>query len=473
MKKLALLSAGVIATLSVISCDESTSTAGGSLVEDEVEIVIDSNFTVSGRPVSNDLVQSRTVLQLLGNLDAKGYGNLRSDIVCQFMPSSYVDTFYVKPDYIDSVKLVLSMYKDGFAGDSVVPMGLTVYELNKQLPSPIYSDFTPDGYYDPSAPIGSTSYSALIDGAEDIGADSEGSIIKDIKVTLPTEFGVRLYNQFKTSEATFATPQAFAKWFPGLYIANSFGSGRVTRIVNNMINVYYRSVMPIPDTDPQRDTVFNLVGSYMAVTPEVITNNNIVYKMSEELKQRAQSGETMLIAPTGYDVEFNFPAREILRRYQENSGSLAVVNSLSLSIPAKEIENDYGLTPPPYVLLVKKKDKDKFFAGTQINDNLSSFYASYNSTTKSYTFSSMRDYILDIIKKGEATEEDEEFVICPALVSFYVNSNSNYYSYYYGYNTTSTQVSSITPYVTEPVMATLDFSNAKIKFSYSKQTLGN
>ena len=473
MKKLALLSAGVIATLSVISCDESTSTAGGSLVEDEVEIVIDSNFTVSGRPVSNDLVQSRTVLQLLGNLDAKGYGNLRSDIVCQYMPSSYVDTFYVKPDYIDSVKLVLSMYKDGFAGDSVVPMGLTVYELNKQLPSPIYSDFTPDGYYDPSAPIGSTSYSALIDRAEDIGADSEGSIIKDIKVTLPTEFGVRLYNQFKTSEATFATPQAFAKWFPGLYIANSFGSGRVTRIVNNMINVYYRSVMPIPDTDPQRDTVFNLVGSYMAVTPEVITNNNIVYKMSEELKQRAQSGETMLIAPTGYDVEFNFPAREILRRYQENSGSLAVVNSLSLSIPAKEIENDYGLTPPPYVLLVKKKDKDKFFAGTQINDNLSSFYASYNSTTKSYTFSSMRDYILDIIKKGEATEEDEEFVICPALVSFYVNSNSNYYSYYYGYNTTSTQVSSITPYVTEPVMATLDFSNAKIKFSYSKQTLGN
>ena len=473
MKKLALLSAGVIATLSVISCDESTSTAGGSLVEDEVEIVIDSNFTVSGSPVSNDLVQSRTVLQLLGNLDAKGYGNLRSDIVCQYMPSSYVDTFYVKPDYIDSVKLVLSMYKDGFAGDSVVPMGLTVYELNKQLPSPIYSDFTPDGYYDPSAPIGSTSYSALIDGAEDIGADSEGSIIKDIKVTLPTEFGVRLYNQFKTSEATFATPQAFAKWFPGLYIANSFGSGRVTRIVNNMINVYYRSVMPIPDTDPQRDTVFNLVGSYMAVTPEVITNNNIVYKMSEELKQRAQSGETMLIAPTGYDVEFNFPAREILRRYQENSGSLAVVNSLSLSIPAKEIENDYGLTPPPYVLLVKKKDKDKFFAGTQINDNLSSFYASYNSTTKSYTFSSMRDYILDIIKKGEATEEDEEFVICPALVSFYVNSNSNYYSYYYGYNTTSTQVSSITPYVTEPVMATLDFSNAKIKFSYSKQTLGN
>lgn len=473
MKKLALLSAGVIATLSVISCDDSTSTAGGSLVEDEVEIVIDSNYTVSGRPVSNDLVQSRTILQLLGNIDAKGYGSFTSDIVCQYMPSSYIDTSYVKPEYIDSVKLVLSMYKDGFAGDSVVPMGLQVYELNKQLPSPIFSNFKPDGYYDPSSPIGSTTYSGLIDGAESIGTDGSGSILKDINVKLPTEIGVRLYNQFKTSEATFATPQAFAQWFPGLYIANSFGSGRVTRIVSNMINVYYRVIMPIPDTNPQRDTVLNCIGSYMAVTPEVITNNNISYKIAEDLKRRAEAGETMLVAPTGYDVEFKFPAGEILRRYKENGGDLSVVNSLSLSIPAKEIENDYGLTPPPYVLLVKKKDKDKFFAGTQINDNLSSFYAAYNSTTKSYSFTSMRNYILDIINKGEVTAEDEEFVICPALVSFYVNSNSNYYYYYYGYNNTSSQVSSITPYVTEPVMAALDFSKAKIIFTYSKQTLGN
>lgn len=68
--------------------------------------------------------------------------------------------------------------------------------------------------------------------------------------------------------------------------------------------------------------------------------------------------------------------------------------------------------------------------------------------------------------------EDEEFVICPVLVSYFpANSSSSYYSYYYGYNTTSQTVSSITPYVTEPVMGKLDFDNAKIKFSFSKQTL--
>lgn len=473
MKKLALLSAGLVAAMAVASCDETSSTAGSSLVQDEVEIIVDSAFTVSGRAVDNDFVQSRTVLQLLGKIDANGYGSLSSDIVCQYMPTAYVDTIGVSPETIDSVKLVLTMFKDGFAGDSIVPMGVSVYPLTRQLQSPIYSNFDPKDYYDSSKLLGSTTYSGLIDGADGVGADNSGSIYKDIFVTLPREIGVSLYNEFKTKESTFSTPQAFAEWFPGLYITNSFGSGRVTRVVSNMINVYYRSVQPIPDTDPQRDTILNGTGTYMAVTPEIITNNNIAYKMSERLRQRATSGEAILVGPTGYDVEFTFPARQIIERYKEQSNALSVINSLSLSIPVEEIENNYGLTPPPYILVVKKKDKSKFFSGTQINDDISSFYAAYNTTTKSYTVSSMRDYLMDIIDRGEVTAEDEEFVICPALVSFFVNSSSNYYSYYYGYNTTSTQVSSITPYVTEPVMGKLDFENAKIVFTFTKQTLGN
>lgn len=470
MKKLTLLSAGLVAAMAVASCEEGSSTAGGSLVQDEVEIIIDTAFAVSGRSVANELVQSRTVLQLLGKIDARGYGSLSSDIVCQYMPSAYVDTVGVKPDYIDSVKLLLTMFKDGFAGDSIVPMGVAVYPLTKQLTSPIYSDFNPEGFYDSSRLLGSATYSGLIDGAAGVGADNSGNIYKDINIDLPKEIGLGLYEQFKTNQSIFATPQAFAEWFPGLYITNSFGSGRVTRIVSNMINVYYHSVQNIPNTE--RDTTLYAVGTYMAVTPEIISNNNLTYKMSESLADKASAGETLLVGPVGYDVEFTFPAREIIRRYKEQSNQLSVVNALSLSIPVENIENDYGLNPPPYILMVKKKDKVKFFGGTQINDDISSFYASYDSTNKRYTISSMRNYIMDLMDKDEVTAEDEEFVICPALVSFFVNSSSNYYQYYYGYNTTSSQVSSITPYITEPVMGKLNFSKAKIAFTFTKQTLG-
>ncbi|MCM1355110.1 MAG: DUF4270 domain-containing protein [Staphylococcus sp.] len=472
MKKTALLSAGLLAATCMVSCDESVTTTGSSLVQDEVEIVIDSTYTVSGHAVRNDFVPSRTVLQLLGAIDAKGYGALNSDVVCQYMPAATIDTVNVKPDYVDSVKLVLSMYKNGFAGDSIVPMGITVYPLVKALPSPIYSDFNPAGYYDSANPIGSVTYSGLIDGAAGVSADESGNIYKDIYVKLPNEIGRSLITQYDTDPSVFETPQAFAKWFPGLYIANSFGSGRVTRVVRNMINVYYHTVSKIEGTT--RDTIIDKSKTYLAVTPEIISNNNISYTMADDLRQMANAGESLLVGPIGYEVEFKFPASEIISRYKAQSGSLSVINSLSFSIPVKEIENDYGLTPPPYVLLVKKKDKEKFFSGTQINDDISSFYASYNSTTKSYTFSSMREYIVDIMERGDVDAEDEEFVICPALVSFYVNSSSSnsWWGYGYGYGSTSSTVSSITPYVTEPVMATLDFDKAKIKFTFSKQTLG-
>lgn len=471
MNKIALLAIAALLSIVVTSCEDSV-TAGGSLVQDDVEIVMDSTFSVTGRPVNNNLVQSRTILQLLGSINADGYGKLSSDIVCQYMPASTIDTLGVKADYIDSVKLELCMYKGAFAGDSTVPMGLKVYMLNKNLPSPIYSDFNPEGYYDPSSPIGGVIYSALLDGA-DIAVDDDGALYKSIYVTLPREIGLKLYDLFLNSPQTLQTPQAFAEWFPGLYIANSFGSGRVTRINSNRINVYYHSVHRIDDETNPRDTTLYHVSSYMGVTPEVISNNNIRYEMSAELKALADEGESVIVGPTGYDVEFTFPARDILAKYHSQSGALAVINQLNFSIPVKNITNDYGLNPPPYILMVKKSMKNKFFDSIQVNDDLSSFYAVYNSSTQSYDFSTMRNYIVDLSKKDVVTDDDVEFVLCPVLVSFYANASSSYYyGYYYSsYSTTSTQVSTITPYVTEPVMTILDLDNAKIDFTFSKQTL--
>lgn len=476
MKKILPFLTLLTSVLMLWSCDEETPAAGGSLVSGQVEIIRDSVFTLTGVPYTTDAVRSRTILQLLGRYSAEGFGRFDSDIVCQYMPSSSIDTVGVKRGDIDSVKLCLMVYKGGFAGDSVAPMGLSVHRLTRQLPTPIYSDFDPAGYYD-AAPIGSTTYSGLLSGYPYVGADSEGSLFKYIYVDLPVELGRELYDKYVAEPAVFNSPKEFASWFPGLYITNTFGSGRVTRISSNTIDVYYHATETIGEGEEKRDTVLNLQASYLGVTPEVLTNNNITYDMAPALRERAARGEAIMVGPVGYDVEFTFPAREILRRYNEQSGPLAVVNSLSFSIPAEDISNDYGLTPPPYVLMVKKSKKEEFFAKNQLTDNVNSFYASYNATTGRYTFASMLDYIDDIIEKGTVEPEDEEFVLCPVLVSFYsssaTSSSDYYYAYYYGYsyNTSSTQVSSITPYVTEPVMTRLDFSKAKVEFSFSKQTL--
>lgn len=480
MKHLTALTAMALVAVGAIlltACDEDTPTAGGSLVADEVVIVRDSSFTVSGHPVAVDRVRSRTTLQLLGRYSAQGYGTFSSDIVCQYMPAAAIDTFGVKATQIDSVKLCLTVYKGGFAGDSIAPMGLTVHPLTQRLPPALYSDTPVQGLYDPDSIVGQTSYSALIDKYPYIGADDNKALFKNIYVDLPVEFGRRLFDKYLTDPAIFNSPSQFADWFPGFYITNSFGSGRVTRINNNSIDVFYRAIYTIGTPEEPRDTVIPLTATYLGVTPEVLTNNCIDFKMSHQLKDRAASGETILVAPLGYEVEFTFPAREILRRYQENSTPLSIVNSLNFFIPAEDIDNDYGLNPPPYILLVKKSERDKFFAENKIDDSVSSFYATYNATTGGYTFSSMRDYINQIIAKGTVEADDEEFVICPVQVEFYKAAASSSYSYYYSYysyysNMTSGQVSAITPYVTEPAMVKLNFDKAKIDFIYSKQTFG-
>lgn len=471
-KSLYILAAGAV-SLAAASCEESL-TAGGSLVEGEVEIVRDSLFTISGVPDANPSVRARSVLQLLGRLDAEGYGSISSDVVCQYMSSSTLDTEGVTADNVDSVKLILSVFHGAFTGDSVAPMGINVHRLIKPLPTTtLNSDFDPSGYYDPEV-IGSTSYSMLFDGDKNIGTDSEGSLYKNISITLPLSLARELYDRYQSSPQTFSTPQAFTQWFPGLYLENSFGSGRITRISSNTICFYYHYSVNVGTEEEPRDSILYSTAAYMGVTPEVYTNNNIRYSMAPALKAMADAGDPIIVAPVGYDVEFKFPARDILRKYKEQAGELAVVNSLMFRLPAETITNEYGITPPPYVLMVKKSEKDNFFDKMKLTDNISSFYASYDSSSKSYTFSSMTSYINEIIAKGSVDAEDEEFVICPVNVSFYVDSNSsNYYSYYYyGYSTGGTStVSSITPYVSQPVMCKLNFDEAEVKFSFSKHSL--
>ena len=128
----------VMLALMATSCDDSTSMAGGSLVQDNVDVVMDSTYTVTGVSRRYTEVPSRTTMQLLGRLKADGFGEISSDVVTQYMPTAGIDTAYVGVDDIDSVKMILAVYADGFTGDSVMPMSITVHPHPRPLPSPNY-----------------------------------------------------------------------------------------------------------------------------------------------------------------------------------------------------------------------------------------------------------------------------------------------------------------------------------------------
>lgn len=450
---------GALLATSMVACEDD-STIGESIIQDEIEIVIDSTFTVTGHSVASPKVQSRTITQLLGVINAKGFGSLRSDVVTQFMPTVDMDTTGVTVDDIDSIKLVLRIANGGYTGDSIVPMGLKVYQLDKQLPSPIYSDFSPEDYYSPQSEIGSAVYTATALGMSDSIAELS---YRSVEVMLPLELGKKFFTRYKTNPETFSTPSAFAEWFPGLYIANSYGAGRVMHFKSTDMRIYYRQ----HDVVDEQDTTYYKTGVYFAVTPEIVTNNNIEMSISPDIQSRVDDGESIILAPAGLDVEVEFPVRDIIARYRENKGLISVINTLSFEIPVEKVTNDYGINPPPYLLMVQSSKKDEFFANNDITDSKTSFYATYNSSTGKYTFTGMRDYIIDLLNKDVITDEDVMFTLTPVNVSTESSSSSSYY-----YSTSTTQyLTGVYPYVDSPAMVKLLFDKAKIKFTYSKQSL--
>lgn len=458
LAKMLSLSAVGAMTLSVVSCNED-SQIGESIVNDKAEVVIDSSFVVTGSSYACSAVRSRTITQIIGDVRAPGYGTLKSDVVTQFMPSLSLDTVGISVNEIDSLKLELRMGDNDFVGDSVVPMGIEVYRLNRDLPSPIYSDFDPTGYYDPNDRIGSKIFNFSKYGEAD-------SISKlkyiPVKVDLPVSLAKEIYASYLENPANFSSPIEFAKnVFKGIYIRNSFGSGRLSRVGVTLMQMYYhRNIV----TEAGKDSLIRYMGSYMAVTPEIISNNNINLKIDPAIEAAAKSGEPIIMAPTGMEVEINFPIRDIISKYRANITNLGVVNQLTMTLYADTLKNDFGIGCPPNLLLIKKSKKEQFFADNKINDDITSFYATYDTNSKRYVFTGLRSYMLEIMKKDQITDEDEQFCLIPVQVTTETSGN-NYYQQ------GQTYVTAINPYVTQPVMTRLDLKKTRINLIYSKQTI--
>lgn len=446
----------IIGLIAFSACEETTS-IGSSLVEDQLKIVIDSSFTISGHSVPLEGVRSRTTTQMLGAIDVPAYGRLSSSVVTQFTSAVELDTASYRPQDVDSLNLIMRCAIGGFIGDSIVPMGLTVYPLTKQLPSPIFSDFNPEGYYDKSKVLATATYNMSSHNSDSIRKLG----YRDITIRMPRQLGVDLFQKFVDDPSLFATPASFtSNVFPGVYVASTFGSGRLTLASLTAMRMFCSRIKPSDDDASKLDTIHGTY-DYFVVTPEVVSNNNLSYTIAPQLKAMADKGDPMIVAPTGYEVEAEFPAADIISAYKAAGGDKVVVNSLAMWLPVDTIVNDYGVAPPPYLLMVLKNKRADFFANNELPDNQTSFYATYDSTRKRYVFSGMKGYLTSLLEKESITPDDYTFTFCPVLVTFETITS--------GYQQVQIE-STVVPYITAPSMAKLSLDKAKIKFTYSLQT---
>ena len=462
LKYLALLCSCVL----LASCDDTISTIGSSLNDSLIEITVDStSIKLTGTSVYNDSILGRTTDPLIGNLTVEGYGTLRTGFLTQFMPTLNIDTTNVTPNTLDSIKLYLSYYNTDLTGDSLAPMVMNIYSLDKTVKSPLYTNIDPSEYYTPDNLLASHTFGSSTEGFVDKNnsTDTETVTYKRIAIDLPIELGEKIFNKYKEDPEIFSMPSEFAKFFPGIYMNISYGNGRLVNIKGIYMTMHYRAI----DGKGKVDT---LSYNYLGVTPEVSSINHFALtpdsKLLEKVEEYNLSGNKAIAqAPIGYLPIIKFPVGNIIKKYQEKleeSGRIQnILNYLSFTIPVVADEGAM-IDPPKHLLFIKASQVTDFFEQKLLPDDISTIYATYDKGKGAYDFGDVSRYIRGILNREDPTVTEDVETIALVPIDIISETNSSYYE-------TTTTLVSVTPYSTAPAIVTLDLDGAQIKIIYTTQ----
>ena len=468
MKKIiAAIAAAFPLTGLFVACDDDLSPIGNTLSRGEVTISIDT-LTIDLHAGSRYTAEfdSRGATNLLGRLSTPEYGSLECSYVTRLLPTPALGIPSSIPEsQIDSMKVVITVPRGSLAGDSLAPQQVKVFRLTRPLPSDIDNSFDPTGYYDPSSPLGVKNYTLSGLSLTSSNFASDKSI--QIRMNLDRQFALDVVRKYRTEPETFQWPSTFAEWIPGIYVEHSFGRGCVANVTQTKSLIYYHydttetvieNGQAVEKPKVAVDSVCNFVTS-----PAVLSSNNVKYTPGKVLADMASQGKSVITAPGGYAVHFRFPTEEILGRFNSVDNSLAVVSNLVLSIPASKIEGDVSIPVPPTLAMIPTSELENFFADQKVPDNKTSFWASYDSSTGRYTFSSLRAFISNLAQEESIDESELEFTLVPVLLGTENVSASD--------GSTSVRVTSCTPYMASPAMTLLDTAKSRFIFTFSRQTL--
>lgn len=476
--RLSLITSILASSIILSSCEEETTTIGSSISKGEVEITVDTiQYKLYAQAKAIPTFDSKTGNLMIGSIQVENYGKLDCSFVTRLMCASDLeipDSIFNLDNFlnrVDSCKLLLGAERNEIVGDSLAPQKLTVYKLTKALPSDINNTFDPEGYYDPSQPFASRSYTVSEIANRDSVFYNNNFI--DISVDLPIEFGKEILSRYKTEPAIFQWPQTMAEKFPlqGLYIKPTFGNGCVANITSVYVGVFYHSYTTISSTDEDGKTtttvvpVTNLAVPF-TVSPEVLSSNNIQYTPAKNIINKNEDdtdGEVVVTTPGGYIAEFEFPAKSLIDIYNSKNIHLSTVNDLSLNIPAESFDTSSGIGVAQSILMVKSSEYEEFFRKNKVPDSMNAFTGIYDEEKKQYYFSSMRAYFIDLLSKGTISPEDVTFTLVPVEIETETVNN------YYGSG--STYVTKCVPYTSKPTMTLLKTNEATVNFSFSTQMI--
>ncbi len=436
----------LVALLSLCGCDDNTDSLGMSILPDSDLISTNTKtFPLRTRSQLAGRVYARTSTGYVGRFTDPNRSNGFGDYEASFLTELNCTENFQFPDQYDDenhtgmmagdtcVSFQLVVYYQTWFGDSLNACRMSAYKLNDKWIEAKdnatsgnkefrYTDIDPTLYFTEDDLLGSKAYTAYDTSVPDSirnATDSYGqsTFMPNIVFPLDKEWGTEIYRDNKAHPEKYANADAFIRnVLPGIYLKTDYGDGTILNVYRVDLQMQFRFhyldddgsklVKKVTDDygEAGSDSLYYSIATVFASTQEVVQANQ--FQNSALLEERVtQDTEcTYLKSPAGIFTEVDLPLDNI--RLQLAGDTLNAVK-LALDNYANNTSNDFDMSAPTSVLLVRKQNKDSFFENHELPDNVTSFVATHNSVeTNQYTFPNIARLVSTCLNEKETARQE-------------------------------------------------------------------
>lgn len=442
----------------IVSCDDDIDTIGSGIQPDidDIFMDVDQVYLTAETVDLGDKVYLRTDKALLGVLDDPILGKTKADFMAEF--SSYHTAFKLGHDgeaKVDSVQFFMQYYNSSISGDTLSPMGITIYELDKELDANFYTNVDISKYTNKKNILGQRYF--LHSELQRVKDENGKQVAKNVYIDLDKSIGEKLYKAWKADKHVLDSPNTLKKVLRGIYVTNEFNNKALIGIdnANKLIDVrVFYSYLGKKKNEPTIDSTFTdaillqINGTALQLNSVVDTPNPNLFK---PYTLEDKDARTYLKAPAGVVTKVTIPLEEIRKKAKEKTGTdkYTINSSVFKFVGMTEAEKDLKIARRPSNLLFINKDSlENFFLNSKTIDGVSSLLMMRNTWTESkvtktdntYRFinlssstQSYSDNIANLINHYVAKEKDKEektknleFYVIPVDVVTETNSGRVY-----------------------------------------------
>jgi hypothetical protein len=417
---------------SLYSCNDDMTNIGTSILSpsDVISVSADT-FTLTAQTIRLDSVYAKTTQCLLGQMYDPLYGNIKADFICQFYCEENFK-FAQTPfeNKIDSMELVIWYSGSSWLGDSIIPMQVSVYEVDKPLKRNFYTNSNLENYCNMSQPLGKKTYTAYDLSFYDTLPPGGLYYTHNIIVKLPQELGQKFYDESIREPSAFSSQASFNQFFPGLYITTTFGSGNLIQTEGE--NVYLQVFYNYMSKNSEGVDTLIRTAEFFTNSKEVIQISRFENENMDELLV-PNNTHTYIKSPAGVCTRLTVPTSEIEKTVDVKK---RYINDFTLNLHYLPTEEwNYAYTPPAYMLLIPEDSVKTFFENEKVEDNISCFLSyqqvnsvysvyGYDPQSRTYNFGNISALLKDHIEKSPG--EDLRLLVLPVIRS-YTQVQTNYY----------------------------------------------